>query len=432
MDAISETPPSVSQENYEALLARIAELERQLPQRPARTTTKFTAGKPFKFEGERNDQRVMLWLSEVDTQIKIQSRITGDVMEEVDKLLIAESFLEDRARRHYNAKVKQDGEFTTYEDFKTWMRKFYAPSDLIAKYRHAYRNCRQRADEGLEEYYLRFTEIVHRMDKTPEESLQVSDFVSGLQSIYAEKLGQFVDISDYENVTLTEVMERLTRTLRLATMHTSGSKIKSRTESSNQSGKSHEHQVSSKSKRRFKKSDKPTKSLTPEQKRRVERLMEKDGGEFVGKVIRDNPEWIKMSDEKHRCYNCAGRGHVARKCPIQKQAGDQLNAMIPDYEDVGSSMQEDIDYLCALAECSTSLALFPCAIDRCMGIAFLDYGATRNYISRAYAKRARLEIRQDAVNRSVRMLNGQTMRVYGTAEIVLDIAEWVGRCKLLY
>src|SRR5256714_15101590 len=65
----------------------------------------------------------------------------------------------------------------------------------------------------------------------------------------------------------------------------------------------------------------------------------------------------------------------------------------------------------------------------CIGIVLLDYGATRNYISLAYAKRARLEIRQDAVNRSVRMPNGQTMRVYGTAEIVLDIAEWRGKVR---
>src|SRR5579871_5492782 len=99
----------------------------------------------------------MLWLSEVDTQIKIQSR-SGVLMEE-DTVLIADSFLEETARRHYNFKVRQDGEFKSYA-FKAWMLKYYAPSDLIAKCRQAYRNCRQHQDEGLEDYYLRFTEIV--------------------------------------------------------------------------------------------------------------------------------------------------------------------------------------------------------------------------------------------------------------------------------
>ena len=51
---------------------------------------------------------------------------------------------------------------------------------MLAKYRDEYRDIRQRDDESIECYQLRFTEFVNKLDKYIDESFQVSDFVHGL------------------------------------------------------------------------------------------------------------------------------------------------------------------------------------------------------------------------------------------------------------
>ena len=53
----------------ERLLARVEELERQVVQQPAprERSEMLPVSKPFKFDGTRDDQRVRLWLSEVET-----------------------------------------------------------------------------------------------------------------------------------------------------------------------------------------------------------------------------------------------------------------------------------------------------------------------------------------------------------------------------
>ena len=123
-------------------MQRIVELEAREPQRPSKAV-KLPTGKPSKFNGELDDQKARLRLSEVDTQIRMQMRMDSD-MEEGDKLMIAESFLGDVAREQYNSKVSIDGPFAMYTDFRDWMLESYAPSDLIAKYRTSYRLCKQK------------------------------------------------------------------------------------------------------------------------------------------------------------------------------------------------------------------------------------------------------------------------------------------------
>src|SRR5271154_3131819 len=145
----TEPPPveetvSLTQRQYDAIMQRITELEAKELQRPSKTV-KLPTGKPEKFNGERDDQKARLWLSEVDTQIRMQMRMDPD-MEEEDKLMIAESFLGEVAREQYNSKVSIDGPFLEYTAFRDWMLEAYAPSDLIAKYRTSYRSCRQKTE----------------------------------------------------------------------------------------------------------------------------------------------------------------------------------------------------------------------------------------------------------------------------------------------
>jgi len=75
--------------------------------------------------------------------------------------------------------------------------------------------------------------------------------------------------------------------------------------------------------------------------------------------------------------------------------------------------------------------MFPCTVaGSSLGVALLDNGATCNYVSLVYAKRARLRIQElsDKPN-LVRLPNGQQMKVYGTTKFDLKISEWRGKVK---
>src|SRR5438046_8240927 len=114
----------------ERLLARVEELERQVVQQPAprERSEMLPVGKPFKFDGTRDDQRVRLWLSEVETLHQAQEHQVGPQrFKESDKVIIAESYLGETARRHYNQKMRKSGQFETYEALKGWVLKYYAP-----------------------------------------------------------------------------------------------------------------------------------------------------------------------------------------------------------------------------------------------------------------------------------------------------------------
>src|SRR5438552_11328019 len=106
------------------------------------------------------------------------------------------------AIRQYDAQVQSNGPFQTYQALTDWLRATYVASDSLAHTRQQYRHCIQRPNETIEQYYLRFTEIVNKW--------QVSDFVEGLDAEHAELLAKYGDISTYEGVTVQEVRSCLT------------------------------------------------------------------------------------------------------------------------------------------------------------------------------------------------------------------------------
>ncbi|TMC16709.1 MAG: DDE-type integrase/transposase/recombinase, partial [Chloroflexi bacterium] len=151
-------------------------------------------------------------------------------------------------------------------------------------------------------------------------------------------------------------------------------------------------------------------------------------GKFVGKDVKAVQEWVGLSQEKGVCRNCAAKGHFSLRCPLKKnnnggKGQGQLNALIPG---VNSEIQQDLDYLFSIVE-RTPLAMFPCSIDRTLGIAMLDTGATRIYISLEYAKSIGLRIYESPDAQVVRVPNGQAMRVHGETEFTLQISEWRGK-----
>ena len=84
---VEETEPpveeivSLTQRQYDAIMQRITELEARAPQQPSKAV-KLPTGKPAKFNGERDDQKARLWLSEVDTQVRMHMRMDSGMKEE--------------------------------------------------------------------------------------------------------------------------------------------------------------------------------------------------------------------------------------------------------------------------------------------------------------------------------------------------------------
>src|SRR5205085_3302195 len=126
-------------------------------------------------------------------------------------------------------------------------------------------------------------------------------FVDGLDPEYAKLLEKYDDISDYKNITIGEIMKRLSRSVRLGGRK---GKISQDSGSARKNKKPLEERISSDSKPRFKSEKKAVADLTEDQRRRLERLIQKGGGEYVGE-FRKNSDWRRMATDAGVCWTCA-------------------------------------------------------------------------------------------------------------------------------
>src|SRR5437773_10167469 len=83
----------------EQLQARIAELEKSVPQRPV-VAKKLPTGKPFMFDGTRDDQKIFTWLSRIKTQHKVSAIASGTTLTEEEKIIVAISYLDIPCRQY--------------------------------------------------------------------------------------------------------------------------------------------------------------------------------------------------------------------------------------------------------------------------------------------------------------------------------------------
>ena len=287
--------------SQDALHRRIAELEEQVRQAQLQQPGPDLGTKRAKearYETlihirriARRNQSPCMALQNRYSNPKSNEKLRGESIDDEEKLLIVEEHLDDTPLRQYHLKIQQDDEFETYEDFVEWMRTFYVPLDSLAANRMTYENCKQRENEGVDEYYMRFLDAVSRLDVKPLLTLQISKFIFGLQKGYQKILSQYPDMSTYKNVTMEMIFERINRGRRMG--HDPVGKSTSNSQQTN-NGKSLERRISNNSKPKFK--DQPkhdhfkseSKSLTEEQKRRAELLIKRGTGEFVGLNLYDN------------------------------------------------------------------------------------------------------------------------------------------------
>ena len=107
----------------------------------------------------------------------------------------------------------------------------------------------------------------------------------------------------------------------------------------------------------------------------------------------------------------------------------KLNAMLDHMEDnVDSAMDPDSEYLCSIHDRSNILMMYNCEVSKVQGTVLADTGASRNYISARYAKKANLRFRKGDADslRSIKLPNGQDMKILGQCEFELKMSEWTG------
>jgi len=89
---------------------------------------------------------------------------------------------------------------------------------------------------------------------------------------------------------------------------------------------------------------------------------------------------------------------------------------------------KDLLYLYSLLDEDT-LWLFPCFMKGMQGATLPDTGATKNYISRAFAQRAGVMIEKFEVDKHVSLAGGQKMMVYGKCQLPVQISGWQGHVE---
>ena len=326
--------------SQEALRQRIAELKEQVrrtqlqqpgPDLGTKKPRKLVTGPAFTFDGSCDETKVLAWLCKIDVQIRKNEKLRGEPIDNDEKFFIVEEHLDDTPMRQYHLKTQLDGAFETYEAFVKWMRTFYIPLDSLAINRMTYENCKQRDNEGVDGYYLRFLDAVSRLDVKPELTLQVSKFVCGLHRGYQTMLAQYPDMSTFKNVTMEMVFERINRGQRMG--HDLVGDLASNSQQAN-NGKSLEHHISNNSKPKFKGQSKreqfksESKSFIEEQKRRAELLIKHGKGEFIGLDLYDNSNWWEMARSEDVCARCAKMGHIAKNCSLPDPCPKKKNGKI--------------------------------------------------------------------------------------------------------
>ena len=110
-------------------------------------------------------------------------------------------------------------------------------------------------------------------------------------------------------------------------------------------------------------------------------------------------------------------------------------ALLPMTETVDSDedFQQDLIHLNAMQGQDSSI-LFPCIINGVFGKVLMDTGANRNFMSyRYWAKvfgKDKDVSKQKQRVKTVLLLNGQTMAIYGIYDMNVEISEWHGRIQV--
>jgi hypothetical protein len=343
---VSETPPPAAPSDPIRLLTEeIAALKAQVNanaeanQKPPNLAKALN--RPSTFKGTRSDKETRAidpWLESVERYVSA-NRLTDNK----DKIETAASFLEGTAEREYSNRIREQGKFATFIEFKHWLIALYSPSDPVNTFRDRFFECAQRPGEGFEEYAFRFRTAHSLLDTPYPETFTVYHFVAKLLPTYRAIIRGDKEFSDYQNITIDDVVGKLKRMSREGpnslTSTSSGLSLQDRISGS---GNPNKRQRLNPNNGKSASTNTGIKPLTEKQRRFLMDNIKNGGGQYIFEELQSHPAWRKIAFDRKRCYKCAASNHFASNCSVPPRApkssttsGSSLNAIFDELDTIG-------------------------------------------------------------------------------------------------
>ena len=326
------------------------------------------------------------------------------------------------------------GKWMTWETFSDHMKEAYGSTESGYTRFMRLRLTTQGQKDSVNAYYRRFRRILTRQKKTmkhpDDKHVYHYMFIVGLKSNINSEVLRLPESLKMEDMKFNEVLElarhaEQTINSQLDVKHATDASGDRKSKSKDRSGHgrrpSHSMEII-------------REKLMPKEKSFLIQNIQRGGGMIVNEGLCKKLEWIKLAKKHDVCLKCAGKGHRIAECTAggskPSENGSKLTTMLDHIQDnINSAMDPDYDYLCSIHDRSNVLMMYHCEVGKVQGTALADTGATKNYISARYAKKANLcftrRVNADSL-RSIRLPNGQDMKILGQCEFELKMSEWTG------
>ena len=425
---------STINDSLTALLESNRLLQQAFLERDSHHKRKVYVPMPDKFNGKIGDF-IEAWLEQFEIWFRHRTLVEGPINErECIETAILDTDLDVSTElRQYESDY---GKWSTWKDFADYMKEAYSsPESGYTRFMRL-RVMTQGNTESVIAYYGRFRRTLNRQKKTmkhpDDKHIYNFMFIAGLRpSINAEVL-RLPESLKMEDMKFNEVLELAKRgeqtinaqlDIKRSLQPSSNRKVKTKDKSDSGKHTSHSFEIN-------------REKLTPKEKSFLTQNIQRGGGMIIHEGLRKKLEWIKLARKHNVCLKCAGKGHRIAECTAEgsksgtaESSGEKLNAMLDHIQDnMDSAIDPDDEYLCSIHDRSNILMMYHCEVGKVQGTVLADTGATRNYISARYAKKANLRFKRVDANsrRSIRLPNGQNMKILGQCEFELKMSEWTG------
>ena len=406
-------------------------IERMDQDRDSHHKQKVYVTMPEQFNGKVGDF-IDAWLEKFETWFRHREHVEGTIKERTRVETAIQNTKSEISLDliHHEADY---GAWMTWDAFATHMRDTYGSSES-GYTRFIQLHITTQGNESVNAYYARFRRMVgkqkKRMKHAEDNHIYYYMFIAGLdRKVNTEvlRLPESLHIEDMEFHEVLELAKRAEQTVRSHAHLTNRSQDQTKKIKANTNVKP-DRKGSHGSSQRINRE-----KLTPKEKEFLTSNLRRGGGLVVYENVRNKWEWINWAKRLGVCITCAGKGHRSAECPVApSKHGEKpkklLNTMVQDNSiDRSSEMEPDLEYLSSMTNRGDVLLMYHCEINGRKGTVLLDTGATKNYVSQRFAEEANLKFRGTAEpQRSVRLPNGQDMKVLGQCGFTLGMSEWTG------
>src|SRR5277367_4844491 len=396
----SETANGGQPQTINDSLAALLESNRLLQQaflsgRDSQRKRKVYVPMPEKFDGKIGDF-IEAWLEQFETWFRHQEQVEGPV----DRRTRIETAIQNTKSDICIDLTRHEadyGQWMTWETFSEHMKEAYGSSESGYTRFIRLHVMTQGNNDSVNAYYGRFRRMLNRQKKTmkhpDDKHLYHFMFIAQLKpNINAEvlHLPESLQMEDMKFNEVLELAKRAEQTINSqlnikCSIDASGDR-KVKTKDRSDSGKRPSHSV-----------EVNREKLTSKEKSFLTQNIQRGGGMIVNEGLRKKLEWIKLARKHGVCLKCAGKGHRIAECTAggskpgtAESNGVKLTAMLDHTQDMDSGIDPDSEYLCSIPDRANILMMYHCEVGQVPGTALADTGATKNYISARYAKKANL------------------------------------------